>query len=118
MCLTCRRSPVRIRSGPPLNISTCRIQLFAELNVENCVIKCFKWFSKVLLRLKPRAFDFSAKSLLRYKTIARAYSLYDSYFSIFPSGKLQNISERFSVAILDFDFIANHNLSNLVIPER
>ena len=44
--------------------------------------------------------------------------LYDSYFSVFPGGKLQDISERFGVPILDFHFIANHNLANLFIPER
>jgi hypothetical protein len=46
------------------------------------------------------------------------YSLYDGYFSIFASGKLQDIFVRFGVAVFDFDFIANHNLFNLFIPER
>ena len=43
-------------------------KVFAELHVENCVIRCFKWFSKVLLRLKPKAFDFSTRSLSKYNT--------------------------------------------------
>jgi hypothetical protein len=34
----------------------------------NCVISCFKWFSNVLLRLKPSACDFSTSSLSMYKT--------------------------------------------------
>jgi len=38
------------------------------LHCENCVIRCFKWFSKVLLRLKPRAFDFATSSLSKYNT--------------------------------------------------
>jgi hypothetical protein len=36
--------------------------LFIELTFENCVIKCFKWFSNVLLRFKPRLRDFSTNS--------------------------------------------------------
>jgi hypothetical protein len=43
-------------------------RLFTELHVENCVIKCFKWFSKVLLRLMPSSLDFSTNSLSRYNT--------------------------------------------------
>jgi len=42
--------------------------LFTELHVENCVIRCFKWFSNVFERLKPNSFDFSINSLSRYKT--------------------------------------------------
>jgi hypothetical protein len=38
------------------------LKLFSELTVENCVIRCFKWFSKVLLRFKPRLRDFSMSS--------------------------------------------------------
>jgi len=37
--------------------------LFTELHVENCVIRCFKWFSNVFERLKPNSFDFSTNSL-------------------------------------------------------
>jgi len=33
-------------------------KFFIELRVENSVIRCFKWFSNVLLRLKPSSFDF------------------------------------------------------------
>ena len=44
------------------------LQFFIELHVENCVIRCFKCFSNVLLRLKPRAFDFSTSSLSKYNT--------------------------------------------------
>ena len=32
------------------------------------MIKCFKWFSKVLLRLKPRDFDFATSSSSKYNT--------------------------------------------------
>ena len=39
------------------------LKLFTELIVENCVIICFKWFSKVLLRFKPNSLDFSTMSL-------------------------------------------------------
>jgi len=42
--------------------------LFAELHVENFVIRCFKWFSKVLLRLKPSSFDLATNSLSKYNT--------------------------------------------------
>ena len=42
--------------------------LFAGLIVEYCVIRCFRWFSKVFERLKPRDLDFSTRSLSRYKT--------------------------------------------------
>jgi hypothetical protein len=34
----------------------------------SCKINCIKWFSKVLLRLKPRDFDFSTRSLSKYRT--------------------------------------------------
>jgi hypothetical protein len=34
-------------------------KLFTELLVEKCVIRCFKWFSNVLLKLKPSSLDFS-----------------------------------------------------------
>ena len=44
------------------------LKLFAELKVEYCVIRFFKWFSKVLLRLKPSSLDFSTSSLSKYKT--------------------------------------------------
>src|SRR3972149_11598496 len=47
------------------NLLFCKLKLFTELFVENCVIRCFNWFSKVLLRLKPGSFDFSANSLSR-----------------------------------------------------
>ena len=42
--------------------------VFSIFSCENCVISCFKWFSKVLLRLKPRSLDFRMVSLSRYKT--------------------------------------------------
>jgi len=41
------------------------------LHVENCIIRCFKWFSNVLLRLKPRDLDFSTRSLSKYNTALR-----------------------------------------------
>jgi hypothetical protein len=44
---------------------------FSELQVENCVIRCFKWFSNVLLRLKPSSLDFSTRSLSRYNMTLR-----------------------------------------------
>jgi len=44
------------------------LKLFIELKVGKCVIRCFKWFSNVLLRLKPRDLDFSTSSLSKYKT--------------------------------------------------
>jgi hypothetical protein len=44
----------------PLSV---KLSLFTELHIENCVINCFRWFSNVLLRLKPRDFDFSTNSL-------------------------------------------------------
>jgi hypothetical protein len=43
-------------------------EVFAELHCENCVVRCFKWFSNVLLRLKPRDFDFATRSLSKYNT--------------------------------------------------
>jgi hypothetical protein len=52
--------------GSPILFIPFRVELtlFTELNDENCVISCFKWFSNVLLRLKPRAFDFSTSSFI------------------------------------------------------
>ncbi len=68
--LALRAKGRRFKSGPahhlPFLISES--ELSAELNVENCVVRCFKWFSKVLLRLKPRDFDFATSSLSKYKT--------------------------------------------------
>ena len=34
------------------------LALFAELHINNCVIKFFKWFSNVLVRLKLKDLDF------------------------------------------------------------
>jgi len=60
------------RASPILFIPfSVELTLFTELNVENCVIKCFKWFSNVLLRLKPSSSDFSTRSLSRYNTTLR-----------------------------------------------
>ena len=42
--------------------------IFSVFMTENCVIRCFKWFSNVLLRLKPRSLDSLMVSLSRYKT--------------------------------------------------
>ena len=39
------------------------LTLFTELQVENWIINCFKWFSNVLLRLKPSSLVFSTISL-------------------------------------------------------
>jgi hypothetical protein len=68
--LALRAKGRRFKSGsahhPPFLLDEST--LFTELHVENCVINCFKWFSKVLLRLKPRDLDFSTKSLSRYNT--------------------------------------------------
>jgi hypothetical protein len=50
-------------------------RLFLELQVENCVINRFKWFSKVLLRLKPRDLDFATRSLSKYKTKFRLFDI-------------------------------------------
>ena len=38
-------------------------KLFNEFSVENCVIRCFKWFSKVFEILNPNSFDFETNSL-------------------------------------------------------
>jgi hypothetical protein len=56
--------------GSPILSNPFRVELmlFNELPVENCIINCFKWFSNVLLRLKPSSFDFSTRSLSRYNT--------------------------------------------------
>ena len=63
--LTCRRSPVQVRYGPPTSTFSLFLLLFTELTFENCVNNCFKWFSKVLLKLKPRLCVFSTNSLSR-----------------------------------------------------
>jgi hypothetical protein len=62
--LALRAKGRRFKSGPAHHSTF----LLVESHFENCVIKCFKWFSKVLLRLKPRDFDFAMRSLSRYKT--------------------------------------------------
>ena len=51
-----------------LTFLSVKSRLSTEFSVENCVIKCFKWFSKVLLRLKPNSLDFSTRSLSMYRT--------------------------------------------------
>jgi hypothetical protein len=45
-----------------------KIQLFTELHAEKFGIRCFKWFSNVLLRLKPKDLDFATNSLSKYNT--------------------------------------------------
>ena len=68
--LALRAKGRRFKSGPAHHSPFLLVEemLFSELHVENCVIRCFKWFSKVLLRLKPRAFDFATRSLSKYNT--------------------------------------------------
>jgi len=44
------------------------LKLFIELTVENLFIRSFKWFSNVLLRLKPIPRDFSTRFLSMYNT--------------------------------------------------
>jgi hypothetical protein len=44
------------------------LKLFCAETVEHCVNNCFKWFSNVLLRLKPNSRVFSTNSLFRYNT--------------------------------------------------
>jgi hypothetical protein len=57
------------RASPILFIPfSVELKLFTELNVENCFIKRFKWFSNVLLRLKPSSLDYSTRSLSKYNT--------------------------------------------------
>ena len=75
--LALRAKGRRFKSGPAhhSHFLISESKLFAELNVENCVTRCFNWFSKVLLRLKPRAFDFSSNSLSRYKTTFRLFDI-------------------------------------------
>ena len=68
--LALRAKGRRFKSGsahhPPFLL--VESEVFAELHCENFVIKCFKWFSKVLLRFKPRDFDFATSSLSKYNT--------------------------------------------------
>jgi len=47
------------------------LKFFNELQIDNWIIRCFKWFSKVLLRFKPSSFDFSTRSLSKYNTTFR-----------------------------------------------
>ena len=77
--LALRAKGRRFKSGPAhsTSFSTAELKIFAELHVEKCVASCFKWFSNVLLRLRPRAFDFSTNSLSRYNT---AFLLFDIAF--------------------------------------
>jgi len=42
--------------------------LFSVKTCENCMVSCFKWFSNVFERLKPRSRDFSTSSLSKYST--------------------------------------------------
>ena len=44
------------------------LALFSEFIGEKPIINCFKWFSNVLLKLKPNPFDFSTNSLSKYST--------------------------------------------------
>jgi hypothetical protein len=57
-------NPFRYGSGPAhhLELLSIKLQLFLEEVVENCVIRCFKWFWKVFERLNPISGDFSTNS--------------------------------------------------------
>ncbi len=68
--LALRAKGRRFKSGPAHSSSFFKVEmkLFVELLVEICVIRFFKWFSNVLLRLKPRDFDFSTSFLSKYNT--------------------------------------------------
>ena len=74
--LALRAKGRRFKSGSAHSASFFKVEsaLFAGLSVEICVIRCFKWFSKVFERLKPRALDFVVRSLSRYNT---AFLLFD-----------------------------------------
>jgi hypothetical protein len=75
--LALRAKGRRFKSGSAhhLPFLLVKLELFSELRVENCVVRCFRWFSTVLLRLKPRAFDFSTRSLSKYKTTFRLFDI-------------------------------------------
>jgi hypothetical protein len=65
--LALRAKGRRFKSGPAHQPAFLTVDsaLFDGLLVENCVIKC-RWFSNVLLKLKPISFDFASSSLSRY----------------------------------------------------
>jgi hypothetical protein len=67
-----KKSPKVVGSNPASPILfipfSVELTLFTELNVENWIIKCFKWFANVLLRLKPSSSNFSTRALSRYNT--------------------------------------------------
>jgi hypothetical protein len=68
--LALRAKGRRFKSGSAHHLPFLLVEseVFAELRCENCVIRCFKWFSNVLLRLKPSSFDFETNSLSKYNT--------------------------------------------------
>ena len=68
--LALRAKGRRFKSGSAHQLAFLLVEstLLAELQVENLVIRSFKWFSNVLLRLKPRSLDFWMISFSRYKT--------------------------------------------------
>ena len=63
-------SPVRPTTNQN---SQCSILFFIELTVENCIISCFKLFSKVFDKLKPNAREFSTNSLSVYNATFRLF---------------------------------------------
>ena len=75
--LALRAKGRRFKSGSAhhLQFSVVESEVFAGLHVENCVIRCFRWFPNVLLRLKPRVFDFSTSSLSKYNTTFRLFDI-------------------------------------------
>jgi hypothetical protein len=68
--LALRAKGRRFKSGPAHQPQLLPVQseLSSELTFENCVIRLFKWFSKVLLKFMPRPRDFSTNSLSKYNT--------------------------------------------------
>ena len=68
--LALRAKGRRFKSGSAHSSSFFKVdlKLFTGFIVEYCVIRCFKWFSKVFERLKPRDLDFSMRFLSKYST--------------------------------------------------
>jgi hypothetical protein len=68
--LALRAKGRRFKSGSAHHLLFLLVEsdLFGELHCENWVNRCFKWFSIVLLRLKPNSLDFAINSLSKYNT--------------------------------------------------
>lgn len=109
MTLALRAKGRRFNSGSahfPI-IDPFESKLFSVFSCENCVISCFKWFSNVLLRVKPRSWIFCLvfylNIILNYTCLTTAFApLREEVYYLLYVWSLTNQRKTNYYRVLDF----------------